>query len=99
MQYSYSFDDALDQEWSWSEKYSPQPEILDYANHVADRYELRRDIQFDTRVTATTFDEATQRWSVKTDQGDRVSAQFCVMTFGCLSAANRPDFAGVGDFQ
>jgi cyclohexanone monooxygenase len=99
MQYSYSFDDALDQEWSWSEKYSPQPEILDYANHVADRYELRRDIQFNTRVTATTFDEATQRWSVKTDQGDRVSAQFCVMTVGCLSAANRPDFAGVGDFQ
>jgi len=99
MQYSYSFDDALDQEWSWSEKYSPQPEILDYANHVADRYELRQDIQFDTRVTATTFDEATQRWSVETDQGDRVSAQFCVMAVGCLSAANRPDFAGIGDFQ
>ena len=99
MQYSYSFSDELDQDWSWSEKYSPQPEILAYANHVADRYDLRRDIQFDTRVTAAAFDEAANRWIVETDQGDTVSAQFCIMAVGCLSAANRPPFDGLDDFQ
>ena len=61
MQYSYSFSEELDQEWNWSEKYSPQPDILDYANHVADRFDLRTDIQFETRVTAATFDEAAKR--------------------------------------
>lgn len=99
MQYSYSFSDELDQEWRWSEKYSPQPEILAYANHVADRFDLCRDIQFDTRVTAAAFDEAAKRWIVETDQGDTVSAQFCIMAVGCLSAANRPPFAGLEDFE
>jgi len=99
MQYSYSFDEDLDQEWTWTEKYAPQPEILAYANHVADRFDLRRDIRFDTRVVAATFDEGTNRWSIETDQGDQVTAQFCVMAVGCLSAANRPDFNGIDDFQ
>jgi cyclohexanone monooxygenase len=99
MQYSYSFSDKLDQDWEWSEKYSPQPEILAYANHVADRYDLRRNIQFNTRVTEATFDEATNRWIVETDQGDRIDAQFCIMAVGCLSAANRPPFDGLDDFQ
>ena len=99
MQYSYSFDEELDQEWSWSEKYSPQPEILAYAEHVADRFGLRRDIKFDTRVIATTFDSRTNRWVVETDRGDRVSAWFCVMAVGCLSSANIPDFQGVEDFE
>ena len=84
MQYSYSFSEELDQEWNWSEKYSPQPDILDYANHVADRFDLRTDIQFETRVTAATFDEAAKRWRVETDQGDQVNAQFCIMAVGCL---------------
>ena len=57
MQYSFSFSEELDQQWDWSEKYAPQPEILSYANHVADRFDLRRHILFDTRVTAATFDE------------------------------------------
>ncbi len=57
MQYSFSFSEELDQEWNWSEKYAPQPEILSYANHVADRFDLRRHIVFDTRVIAATFDE------------------------------------------
>ena len=57
MQYSFSFSEELDQEWDWSEKFAPQPEILAYANHVADRFDLRRHILFDTRVTAATFDE------------------------------------------
>ncbi|MEC7574553.1 MAG: NAD(P)/FAD-dependent oxidoreductase, partial [Pseudomonadota bacterium] len=99
MQYSYSFSEELDQEWSWSEKYSPQPDILEYANHVADRFELRQDIRFDTRVTTATFDETTNRWSVETDQGDRVSAKFCIMAVGCLSAANMPSFDGFDDFE
>ena len=75
MQYSFSFSEELDQQWDWSEKYAPQPEILSYANHVADRFDLRRHILFDTRVTAATFDEAAKCWRIETDRGDRVSAQ------------------------
>src|ERR1700712_3402321 len=79
MQYSYSFSEALQQEWRWSELFASQPEILRYANHVADRLDLRRDIRFDTRVTAARFDAAAARWVVRTDRGDAVSARFCVM--------------------
>src|SRR4030081_138471 len=64
--YSYSFSPELEQEWSWSERYATQPEILRYVNHVADRFDLRREIQFDTRVTAATWDEDAQRWDVVT---------------------------------
>jgi cyclohexanone monooxygenase len=99
MQYSFSFSEELDQEWNWSEKYAPQPEILSYANHVADRFDLRRHIVFDTRVTAATFDEAAKRWSIETDCGDRVRAKFCIMAVGCLSAPNRPNFRGLEDFR
>jgi len=99
MQYSFSFSEELDQQWDWSEKYSPQPEILAYANHVTDRFGLRPDIRFDTRVTSATFDEAKNCWHVETDRGDRVSAKFCIMAVGCLSAANRPPFAGMEDFR
>ena len=71
MQYSYSFSPELQQEWQWSELFASQPEILRYANHVADRFDLRRDIQFDTRVTEARFDRATHRWDIRTDRGDR----------------------------
>ncbi|MBT4488521.1 MAG: NAD(P)/FAD-dependent oxidoreductase [Rhodospirillaceae bacterium] len=99
MQYSYSFSEELDQEWNWSEKYSPQPDILAYAEHVAERFDLRKDIRFNTRVTAATFDEEAKRWQVETDQGDVISAQFCIMAVGCLSSANMPDFEGIDDFE
>ena len=99
MQYSFSFSEEMDQEWDWSEKYAPQPEILSYANHVADRFNLRRDIVFDTRVTAATFDESEKCWRIETDRGDRVLAKFCVMAVGCLSAPNRPAFPGMADFR
>lgn len=99
LQYSFSFSEELDQEWSWSEKYSPQPEILAYANHVADRFHLRSQIVFDTRVTAATFDEAAGMWTIETDRGDKVAAKFCIMAVGCLSAPNRPAFAGMSDFR
>ena len=98
MQYSYSFSTELQQEWEWTERYASQPEILRYANHVADRFDLRRDIQFDTRVTAARFDEATHRWDVRTDRGDDVSARYCVMATGCLSSAHMPDFPGLERF-
>ena len=99
MQYSYSFSAELDQEWTWTEKYAPQPEILAYANHVADRFDLRRDIAFDTGVSSATFDEAAKCWGIETDRGDRVAAQFLIMAVGCLSAANRPPFEGIDDFE
>src|SRR5881397_4086423 len=85
MDYSYSFSDELQQEWRWTERYSSQPEILRYINHVADRFDLRRDITLETRVTAAHFDEATDRWTVRTDRGHEVSARFCIMATGCLS--------------
>ena len=64
MQYSYQFDEALQQEWQWTEKYAPQPELLKYARHVAERFDLRRDIQFETRIASATFNEDTQRWAL-----------------------------------
>ncbi|MDA0301841.1 MAG: NAD(P)/FAD-dependent oxidoreductase [Chloroflexi bacterium] len=99
MEYSYSFSKELQQEWHWNERYAGQPEILRYVGHVADRFDLRRDIQFDTRVTAATFDEATSRWAIETDRGDRVSAQFCIMATGCLSSTQEPQFAGLDTFE
>ena len=99
MQYSFSFSEELDQQWNWSEKYAPQAEILCYANHVADRFDLRRHIVFDTRVIAATFDEDAKCWLVETDRGDRVSAKFLIMAIGCLSAPNRPRFSGIEDFR
>ena len=99
LEYSYSFSPELEQEWDWSERYAPQPEILRYINHVADRFDLRRDIQFDTRVTAAAFDETSGRWRVTTDRGDDVSARFCVMATGCLSAVTTPDIEGLRNFR
>src|SRR5262249_4858786 len=87
-----------EQEWRWTERYAPQPEILAYLNHVADRFDLRRDIQLRTRVTSAVFDPATTRWTIETDRGDRVSAQFCVMATGCLSAAQIPRIPGLETF-
>lgn len=99
MQYSYQFDDALQQEWEWTERYAPQPEILKYANHVADRYDLRKDIRFNSRVKSARFDEATARWTVEIEDGTRVTARFCIMATGCLSAANKPAFKGIDGFR
>src|SRR6202171_4600255 len=99
MDYSYSFSDELQQEWRWTERYSAQPEILKYINHVADRFDLRRDITFSTRVTGAVFDEATVRWEIRTDTGEQVSARFCIMATGCLSTAQVPNFKGRETFE
>ncbi|MGX9392407.1 flavin-containing monooxygenase [Nitrobacteraceae bacterium UC4446_H13] len=98
MQYSYSFSEDLQQEWAWSERYAPQPEILRYANHVADRFDLRSDIQFNTRVERAVFDERARAWSVTIAGGTTVRAQFVVLATGCLSNARMPDFEGLSDF-
>jgi cation diffusion facilitator CzcD-associated flavoprotein CzcO len=99
LEYSYSFSEELRKEWQWTERYAAQPEILRYLNHVADRFDLRRDIQFDTNVTSATFDESMNHWTIETDRGTRVAAQFCVMATGCLSAAKVPDYKGLDTFQ
>jgi cyclohexanone monooxygenase len=94
--YSYSFSSELEQEWVWSERYASQEEILAYLEHVADRFDLRRHIRFDTRVTAAHFDG--DGWLVSTDAGDTLRASFCVMASGGLSAPKKPDIEGVEDF-
>ncbi|MEL6985848.1 MAG: NAD(P)/FAD-dependent oxidoreductase, partial [Actinomycetota bacterium] len=91
MEYSYSFDPELEQDWEWTELMAGQPEILRYARHVAERYDLRSDIVFDTRVTAATWDDDDRTWTVTTDGGHRAVARWCVMATGCLSVPNTPD--------
>jgi cyclohexanone monooxygenase len=98
VEYSYSFDNTLQQEWEWTERYAPQPEILKYAQHVADRFDLRTDIQFSTRVESAHFSEDNNTWTVTTDKGDVVTARFVVFATGCLSSANRPHFPGAESF-
>jgi cyclohexanone monooxygenase len=99
MQYSYSFSDELQQEWNWSERYAPQPEILRYANHVADRFKLRSDIALNTRVDRAEFDENASTWQVTTSDGATVTAKFVVLATGCLSNARMPDIRGLSDFK
>ena len=99
MEYSYQFDEDLQQEWEWTERFASQPEILRYAGHVADRFDLRRDITFNTRVTGATFDEATDRWVVDTGDGRTTLAKFLVMATGCLSSENTPSFDGMGLYE
>lgn len=96
--YCYSFSAELEQEWDWSEKYATQAEILRYLNWVADKLDLRDGITFNTRVVSAVLDEQNLRWTVTTDNGDVVTARFCIMATGPLSAALTPDFAGLDTF-
>lgn len=99
LQYSYSWDEELQQDWTWSERFATQPEILAYARHVADRHDLRRDIKFETRVTAGTYDEDTHIWTIEEEDGTRTTAHFIVLATGCLSAAQVPDLPGRDSYQ
>ena len=99
LEYSYSFSEELDREWQWSERYSTQAEILRYLNYVADRFQLRPDIQLDTRVTSAAFDESSILWKIHTDRHPPVAARFCIMATGCLSAAKLPEYPGLDTFQ
>ncbi|MFD4406039.1 flavin-containing monooxygenase [Nocardia sp. NPDC058499] len=92
--YSYSFDEELQQEWTWTERFATQEEILRYLDHVADRHDLRSAYDFLTRVTSAVYDEAAGRWTVTTDTGKTVTARFCILATGVLSATNKPDIPG-----
>ncbi|HYN33867.1 MAG TPA: alpha/beta hydrolase fold domain-containing protein [Ilumatobacteraceae bacterium] len=96
--YSYSWDPELEKEWTWSERYAAQPEILRYAQFVADKHDLRRDIRFNTRVESAEWNDATRRWTIHTDTGNDVAAKFYVMATGCLSMPKVPDIEGTERF-
>jgi len=98
MTYSYSFSDDLQREWDWTERYACQPEILTYVAYVVEKFDLRRDMQFETRVTRAAFDETAKRWAIDTDRGERIGAKYCIMATGCLSTPSQPDFKGVDSF-
>jgi cation diffusion facilitator CzcD-associated flavoprotein CzcO len=96
--YSYSFDEDLQDTWTWSERFAAQPELLAYLEHVADRFELRRHYRFDTEVVGGQFDSSGGGWSVRTAGGSVHTGRFLLCATGCLSALNRPDIAGVDEF-
>ena len=97
--YSFSFSSDLEQDYPWAERYAPQPEILKYARHVADRFGLRGDIRFKTRLTAARYDERSRTWRIETDRGGDLTARYLVMATGCLSAAKLPEIPGTDTFR
>ena len=98
LQYSYQFSPELEQEWEWKERYAAQPEIMAYAEHVVERFNLGPDIQFDTRVASAHFNDTNSRWLLTTESGEQFSSRYCVMATGCLSSANDPEFPGRDQF-
>lgn len=98
IEYSYSFSDELQQEWEWSHKYSTQPEILEYANHVADRFNLREHIRFNERVLSAEYVENSQIWKLETNSGNIYQSRYCVMATGSLSSINKPKFPGIDSY-
>ena len=99
LEYSYSFSENLQQEWRWTERYATQPEILSYIGHVAERFDLKKHVQLETRIVSAEFDETADLWTVKSDKGDVVSARYCIMATGCLSTAAMPKVPGLERFQ
>ncbi|MFS0638505.1 NAD(P)/FAD-dependent oxidoreductase [Mesobacillus foraminis] len=97
--YNYTFSEELLKEWTWSAKYAEQPEILSYINFIADKFDLRKDIQFKTRVDSAQFDEEVNRWTIQLNNGHNVSAKYFITGVGCLSASNLPKFKGLETFQ
>src|SRR5262249_33232141 len=94
LEYSYSFSEELQQDWHWTERYAAQPELLRYANHVADRFDLRRDLRLNTRVAAAHFDEVARCWQVSSAAGGHWTARFLVLATGPLSSPSLPVFEG-----
>ena len=99
MEYSYQFSEELQQEWAWTERYATQPEILKYAEHVVERFGLGDDIQFETRVTSTVFNDENSSWVVQLDSAQTVVAKYVVMATGCLSVPNFPSIDGLDNFK
>ncbi len=97
--YCYSFSEELVRDWKWTERYPEQPEIMRYLNFVADRFDLKRDIRFDTRVTGARYDAKANRWHVTTEAGERLTAKFLITAVGCLSTANVPRIPGLDSFK
>jgi cation diffusion facilitator CzcD-associated flavoprotein CzcO len=97
--YGYAFDEALLKEWSWSEHFAAQPETLRYLDHVADRFDLRRDIRFNSRVVGAEWDEAARAWEIRLESGERARARFLVTAVGPLSAATLPRIPGIEAFR
>lgn len=98
LQYSYSFSEELEREWSWTERFATQPEILRYINYVADKFDLRKDIQFDTRVEALNFQDSAGVWRVTTRDGEEFTSRFVIAATGCLSSGKAPDIKGLEGF-
>lgn len=99
LEYSFGFSPELEQAWHWPEVFSAQPDILNYANHIADRFDLRRDIRFNSRVISVTYLEEDNLWEARTETGNRFLARYCVMATGCLSVPNKPDIPGQDSFD
>jgi cyclohexanone monooxygenase len=99
LEYSFSFSPELDQDWHWPERYGNQGEILKYVQHVADRFDVRKDIQFDTLITSAVFDDKTSQWTVTTDKGETITAPYIIMATGNLSTPRKPDIPGVDSFK
>src|SRR5512132_3502443 len=97
--YGYSFSSELLEEWDWEEHFAAQPETERYLNHVADKFDLRRDIQFKSRVASAHYQEDTRRWHVMLEDGRRYAARFLVTAVGVLSAATMPTIPSVATFQ
>ena len=99
IEYSYSFSPELERDWRWSERYAARPEILAYLEHVAGRFDLEKDITFDTRVTVANWDDAGNRWAIETDRGETWHADYLVLATGALSAPKTPDLPGLDRFE
>ena len=98
LQYSYSFDEQLQQDWHWPEKFSAQPDILAYANYVADRFDLKKDIEFNVEVKGSWFDENSNRWKITTNTGEDINSQYFIMATGCISTTQIPNIKGLSDY-
>ena len=97
--YGYAFSQELLDEWDWSEHFSPQPDNERYLNYVADKFDLRRDIQFNTRVTAARYSEDTRSWEIVLADGGRHTTRFLITAIGVLSAPTMPDIPGIASFK
>ena len=99
LEYSYGFSEELQQEWKWESRYASQPELENYLNHVADRFDLRKDIQFNTYVSSMAWNNETSRWMVQLSTGELYEARFCVMATGLLSSPKPVDIKGIEEFS
>ena len=99
MQYSFQFSQELQQEWNWTEQYATQPEILKYINHIANKYDLRKKINFNSKVLSIIFNEKKELWKIKIDKKSAIYCKFCILATGCLSSPYTPSFKGINTFK